>query len=178
MCSKMAFKCRQGLRVRRIGWRALGRRASCLHSHLGVYRRLLGGATRGFSATTKLVEIGYSLVLPSTVKSVQHLRVSARIEFVAAQSTHPEQKKYKWCCSLYKKLWQRVPQTDRIIIVVRYILFTVFGRPFVNGNGNVCKTLCYRTVVLSVPYVCPGCLQRWCIVAKRLDGSSWNLTRR
>jgi len=35
--------------------------------------------------------------------------------------------------------------------------------------------LCYRTVVLSV---CLSCLWRWCIVAKRLDGSRCHLVRR
>ena len=39
------------------------------------------------------------------------------------------------------------------------------GQPFVKRFA-----LCYRTVVLSCP-VCPVCLQRWCIVAKLLDGS-------
>jgi len=28
------------------------------------------------------------------------------------------------------------------------------------------------------PLPCPVCLWRWCIVAKRLDGSRWNLARR
>ena len=45
----------------------------------------------------------------------------------------------------------------------------LFGRPSVNWFA-----LCYRTVVLSVLF----CLWCWCIVAKRLDGSRWNLTRR
>jgi len=40
----------------------------------------------------------------------------------------------------------------------------VLGRPVVKRF-----VLCYQTVVLSV------CLWRWCIVAKRLDGSRWNL---
>jgi len=35
--------------------------------------------------------------------------------------------------------------------------------------------LCYGTVVLSV---CLVCLQRWCIAAKRLDGSRCHLVRR
>ena len=48
---------------------------------------------------------------------------------------------------------------------------TVFGRPFVKRFA-----LCYRTVVyLSV---CPVCLWRWCIVAKRFDGTRWNLACR
>ena len=43
-------------------------------------------------------------------------------------------------------------------------------RPFVKRFA-----LCYRTVVLSVLPVCPVCLWRWRIVAKRLDGSNRNL---
>jgi len=42
-----------------------------------------------------------------------------------------------------------------------------FGRPFVKRFA-----LCYRTVV------CLSCLWRWCTVAKRLDGSRWNLACR
>jgi len=35
--------------------------------------------------------------------------------------------------------------------------------------------LCYRSLVcLSVLSVVPVCLWRWCIVAKRLDRSTWN----
>jgi len=44
------------------------------------------------------------------------------------------------------------------------------GRPFVKQFA-----LCYRSVVcLSCP-VCMSCLWRSCTVAKRLDGSKWNL---
>jgi len=40
--------------------------------------------------------------------------------------------------------------------------------------------LCYLpdhclSVCLSVLSVCPVCLWRWCIAAKRLGGSRWNL---
>jgi len=41
------------------------------------------------------------------------------------------------------------------------------GRPFVKRFA-----LCYRSVV------CPVCLWRWCIVAKRLDESRRNLACR
>jgi len=46
--------------------------------------------------------------------------------------------------------------------------WAVFGRLFVKQFA-----LCYQTVVMSVL----SCLLRWCIVAKRLDGSRWNLAR-
>jgi len=50
-------------------------------------------------------------------------------------------------------------------------VLTVFGWPFIKRFA-----LCYQTVVCSV---CPVslfvCLWRWCIVAKQLDGSVWNL---
>ena len=45
----------------------------------------------------------------------------------------------------------------------------IFGWPFVKRFA-----LCNLTVVLS----CLSCLWRWCIVAKQLDGSRWNLARR
>jgi len=44
---------------------------------------------------------------------------------------------------------------------------SIFGRPFVKWFA-----LCYRTVV------CLVCLWCWCIVAKRLDVSRWNLAWR
>ena len=59
-------------------------------------------------------------------------------------------------------------------------VLSFFGQPIVKRFA-----LCYRTVVQSVCLSCPvlsvsymSCLQRWCIVAKRLDGSRWNLARR
>jgi len=45
----------------------------------------------------------------------------------------------------------------------------VFGRPFVKRSA-----LCYHPVCLY----CLLCLWHWCIVAKRLDGSRWNLACR
>jgi len=50
--------------------------------------------------------------------------------------------------------------------VVR-VTWPIFGRPFVKRFAP-----CYQTVV------CPVCLKRWCTVAKRFDGSRWNLARR
>jgi len=49
------------------------------------------------------------------------------------------------------------------------VKWLVFGRPFVKRF-----TLSYQTVV-SCPVM--SCLWRWCIVAKSLDGSRWNLPR-
>jgi len=71
-----------------------------------------------------------------------------------------------------------------------WVLRNVFGRPL---QVTVCPVLCY--CVQSVPemtynvfsgtlnpthlrYCCPVCLQRWCIVVKRLDGSRCYLVRR
>jgi len=52
--------------------------------------------------------------------------------------------------------------------------------------ATVCKTV--GSVLSDRRHICPpvclsypvflSCLWRWCIVAKRLDGSRWNLTRR
>ena len=47
-----------------------------------------------------------------------------------------------------------------ISIVAKRLDASIFGRPFVKRFA-----LCYRTVV------CPVCLGRWCIVAKRFHGS-------
>jgi len=49
----------------------------------------------------------------------------------------------------------------------------VYGRPFVKRFA-----LCYRTVVCPILSACLSCLGRWCIVAKRLEGSRLNLTWR
>jgi len=51
-----------------------------------------------------------------------------------------------------------------VAVIWHKLHFNVFGRPFVKRF-----TLCHQTIV------CPVCLWRWCTVAKRLDGSRWNL---
>ena len=53
----------------------------------------------------------------------------------------------------------------KLIFAVPFLFSVIFGQPFVKRSA-----LCYRTVVCLV---CPvlSCLWRWCIVAKRFDGS-------
>jgi len=67
------------------------------------------------------------------------------------------------------------PSRWALVHILVYIsFFVIFGRPFVKQFA-----LCYQTVVclfcLSSLSVCPVGLQRWCTVAKRLNGSRWNL---
>jgi len=50
---------------------------------------------------------------------------------------------------------------------IKVLYASVFGWPLLKRIAQ-----CYWTVVLSV---CLSCLWRWCTVAKRLDGSRWNL---
>ena len=45
-------------------------------------------------------------------------------------------------------------------------------RPMLSDRSLSCLSVCLSCPILSV------CLQRWCIVAKRLDGSRWNLVCR
>jgi len=61
-------------------------------------------------------------------------------------------------------------EADKLYCVIMHLLtFAIFGRPFVKRFA-----LCYQTICLSVL----SCLWHWCTVAKRLDGSRWNLSCR
>ena len=70
----------------------------------------------------------------------------------------------RWRASMHAKVDARRCTSTRVAAVVRTMQYA-------NYWATVCKTvaLCYQTVVLSV------CLWRRCIVAKRMDGSKWNL---
>jgi len=77
---------------------------------------------------------------------------------------------------LLERMWSKVnpkchgKQRCRVNSHTQPLHFSfVFGRPFVKRFALYC-----RTVVLSVL----SCLWRWCTVAKRLDGSRWNLACR
>jgi len=56
------------------------------------------------------------------------------------------------------------------ILMKQEMIGYVFGRPFVKTVRRMLSVRCMS--------VCPVCMWRWCIVAKRLDGSRWNLARR
>jgi len=70
--------------------------------------------------------------------------------------------------------WRIAERNIGLIFVHAWILHAVwlpvFGRPFLKRFA-----LCHRAVICPV---CTVCLQRWCIVAKRLYASRWSLARR
>jgi len=104
--------------------------------------------------------------LPWEIENSNFCRYSADIEENANTNTDTDTDEYPSpVISQRTVLWVRGLSSS--LKTKSLNCLNVFGRPFAKRFA-----LCYRTIVL---YVCPVCLWHWCIVAKRLDGSRWNV---